>query len=258
MSLRLHNLKLKSLLQELSSEVEEYQTLKTISDDASVPDGTLKKIVNLLKYMELEFEDNADLEQYAEFETSLEQYNSLLDQLGPSGDQYRFDTTKLDALMAVPEQPATLESVEPVEPVESSPSPKKSVRFNDNVVESISQQPYEPYKDDDTSETSSIGMSNRQLFITNEQELLNQDRSVEHLSESIGRQHAMSLQINDEVNDHLVLLDDLEAGMDRTNARLVRGRNNIRRFREALSERKDWATILVLIFVLLFLLIVLK
>ncbi|VEU23515.1 DEKNAAC104611 [Brettanomyces naardenensis] len=318
MSIRQQLLKLSSLLQELSSNLEEYKTLKSISqttpnlssdDELSL---TLSKVSNLLKYLEVLFVDELHREDVdSKKERELDQYyRSLTDhvkhfeQLLNSSPElplsaYRFQPTGIDdaykemkhRISVLRGEDGEIEEEEEgvLEHPLASPSlqsvhhsqQKKYVRFKDHLVDNVSDRPpmsslnaYSDrnesssngddsgrdllYHDDDVSSTDSMNMSERQMFIANQQEILNQDQMVDNLSNSVSRQHEMSLQISDEVGDHIVLLEDLESGMDRTNAHLIRGQRNIKKFRDALRENGDWCTILVLIVVLLFLLVVLK
>lgn len=54
-----------------------------------------------------------------------------------------------------------------------------------------------------------------------------QDERLNLLSHSIGRQNHLSVQIGDELDIHHELLEDTEAGMDRTAARLNRARRSL-------------------------------
>jgi len=54
-----------------------------------------------------------------------------------------------------------------------------------------------------------------------------QDTHLESLSQSIGRQHHMSLQINDELEEQAGLLDALDSDLDRTGSQLTRARKTL-------------------------------
>jgi hypothetical protein len=58
---------------------------------------------------------------------------------------------------------------------------------------------------------------------------LEQDQHLDHLSHSINRQHHISLQINDELDVHHGLLQDLDADIDRTQSRLGKARKKLDR-----------------------------
>ena len=54
-----------------------------------------------------------------------------------------------------------------------------------------------------------------------------QDTHLETLSQSIGRQHYMSLQINDELEEQVGLLDALDSDLNRTGDQLTRARRTL-------------------------------
>ncbi|ODV86728.1 hypothetical protein CANARDRAFT_6301 [[Candida] arabinofermentans NRRL YB-2248] len=103
-----------------------------------------------------------------------------------------------------------------------------------------------------------MNLSNKQLFIDNQQELLNQDAIISSLSQSVSTQHQMGLEIHSELDEHMVLLEDLEHGLGRTDNKITRGRTNLKRFSDNVRENGEYCTIFVLIVILLMLLIVLK
>ena len=59
--------------------------------------------------------------------------------------------------------------------------------------------------------------------------LAEQDDHLEHLSQSISRQHHISLQINDELDTHTGLLEGLDHDLDRTQGRLGNARRRLDR-----------------------------
>jgi len=56
---------------------------------------------------------------------------------------------------------------------------------------------------------------------------IDQDTQLETLSHSIGRQHHLSLQINDELGEQVGLLDGLDEDLDRTGIRLSRAQRTM-------------------------------
>lgn len=335
----LHNqlLKLTSLLQELESNIDEYNTLKELSDDPVTVDSDsdishtfaqflalfsnissnlqyrlkstisarranqhlasdepldefteLKKIINTMKHLIEtipDFSKNSSSLDMVEIDNLSENRKAKLqDMMNTTRDHvqdYSVPSTSDSSSSQNSQSSSLLQKGSRAKFLH-----KKSVRFKDHLIDGVSDKPLDtnlrPYRDhvenygqvgknrkadsenlryhDEpiVGDDNSMSMSDRDVFIANQQQMLEQNRSLDHLSDSVQRQHEMSLQINDEVNDHMVLLDDLENGIDRTNARLMRGTRNIKKFREALRERGDWCTILILVIVLLFLLIVLK
>lgn len=335
----LHNqlLKLTSLLQELESSIDEYNTLKEISDDPVTVDSdsdishTFEQFLALFSNISSNLQDrlkgpisarranqqlasDEPLDEFTELKKIINTMKHLIEKvpefskISSSLDMVEIDNlsenrkAKLQNMMTTSRdhmQDYSVPSTSDSSSLQNSQSylllqkgsrtkslHKKSVRFKDHLIDGVSDKPLDtnlrPYRDhvekygqvgknrkadsdnlryhDEpiVDDDNSMSMSDRDVFIANQQQMLEQNRSLDHLSDSVQRQHEMSLQINDEVNDHMVLLDDLENGIDRTSARLMRGTRNIKKFREALRERGDWCTILILVIVLLFLLIVLK
>lgn len=60
--------------------------------------------------------------------------------------------------------------------------------------------------------------------------MLEQDDSLDRLSESIGRQRELSIQIGDELDSQGELLDDLDGIVDRSRSRLDGARRRLNRF----------------------------
>lgn len=146
----------------------------------------------------------------------------------------------------------------------------KKVRFNDNDLVSyntpqdaigIVEQEFKPYQDEltkDQNNTSASLISNKELFIQQQQELLNQDSHLDILSSSIKNTHYMSLDINREIedqNDHV--LQDLENLVDNNGRSLRRAQRRLEIFEKTAKENGPCFTIVILIIILLFLLVVL-
>lgn len=103
-----------------------------------------------------------------------------------------------------------------------------------------------------------------------------QDQRLDELSHSINRQHHISVQINDELDVHQGLLEDLDGGVDQTSGRLGTARRKLDRVAKGIKENSEFMVLYgnceltlvivagsvfaigVLIFVLLVLIIVLK
>ena len=63
-----------------------------------------------------------------------------------------------------------------------------------------------------------------------------QDVHLEHLSQSINRQRDISLQINDELDVHTGLLEELDHELDDTGGRLSRARHKLDRVARGAKE----------------------
>ena len=172
----------------------------------------------------------------------------------------------------------------------------KSVRFKQKLIESAPPKLFKPYKDNmdeelhirnngqnnnssnsgngngrykdslfetmdpDSSEIDNppIDLSDRQIFIHNQQQFAHQDDRLDELHNSIKQQREISMHINRETSDQFVLLNDLERGIESSNSRLIRSTSKLQQYREALKKRGDWMCIIILTFVLLVLLVLLK
>lgn len=98
--------------------------------------------------------------------------------------------------------------------------------------------------------------------------MLDQDDSLDRLSESIGRQRELSIQIGDELDAHGELLEDVDGMVDRSRSRLDGARRRLDRFSKKAKDNGelilDYLTlgsmvvIGVLILVLVILIIIFK
>lgn len=75
---------------------------------------------------------------------------------------------------------------------------------------------------------------------------------------SIGRQHHISLQINDELEVQTGLLDTLDTELDGTDVRMRSARRRLERVARGAKENGSTVTIVLLILVLLVLIVVFK
>ncbi|PSN73078.1 hypothetical protein BS50DRAFT_482512 [Corynespora cassiicola Philippines] len=113
-----------------------------------------------------------------------------------------------------------------------------------------------PYRDnpDDASPDQS-DMSNQQIHDYHSQVIRDQDEQLDRLGASIGRQRELSMQIGDELEGQVLLLDEVEEGVDRHEAQFRRARGRLERFSK--KARENWSlTIIVVLIVILVLLII--
>ncbi|KAF9223201.1 hypothetical protein BS17DRAFT_782544 [Gyrodon lividus] len=138
-------------------------------------------------------------------------------------------------------------------PTPPSPTPPASLMRHERK---ISPEPvYEPYTDDPdpAPELDEGGILLQQRHIMEAQ-----DAHLDHLSSSIGRQHHISLQINDELEVHTGLLDALDTELDGTDVRMTSARKRLARVARGAKENGSTVTIALLILVLLILIVVFK
>jgi len=100
--------------------------------------------------------------------------------------------------------------------------------------------------------------SGHELLQEQQQVIRDQDTQLESLSHSIGRQHHISLQINDELEEHAGLLDALDVDMDRTDNRLQSARRALDKVSKGAKDNCSTMTIAIIILILLLLIIVFK
>ncbi|KAJ6263797.1 hypothetical protein Dda_2369 [Drechslerella dactyloides] len=115
----------------------------------------------------------------------------------------------------------------------------KTVRFSDSLV--------------DTED-----MSNTQMLTLHQRIMNDQDDTLDRLSESIGRQRELSIQIGDELDSQGELLDDLDDGVDRAQRRMTGARKRLDTFARKARDNGSMITIVVLIIVLVLLIALLK
>jgi syntaxin 8 len=68
-----------------------------------------------------------------------------------------------------------------------------------------------------------------------------QDQRLDQLSHSVNRQHHLSVQINDELDVHHGLLEELDTGIDRTSARLGSARRRLDKVAKGIKENSEYS-----------------
>lgn len=175
------------------------------------------------------------------------------------------------------------EQVEQPHKEAETPIEVKRVRFSDNTEsqtapnnndESIkaSDMHFKPYFDDEEEEQrnnsnnntnditvdNNANITNRELFVEQQQRLMNQDQHIDTLAASVSRAHGMSLDINQEVEtQNTGLLADLENMVDTSDRNLQRARRRLDTFQRTARENGPCTTIVLLLIILIFLLVVL-
>lgn len=255
--IRSHLDQLSGLLEERSRLISVLKLTPSQSDNLDLI-NLLAKIQTELKYQRQDIAGAFASEFAADFADVVDTYGDLLS--GLAQDPY-IETHEYVFSDKIPEEPA-------------EPANKKSVRFKDydandqnDDTEHIRNQlmgtvgNVRPYRDDpeeDRNSLLSVDTTNQELFAQHQQQLLEQDQSLDRLHDLVRVQHSMGTSINDELDDHLILLNDLERGVDGSGSRLRRASNNIRDFRRKVQENGSLVTIIVLTVILILLLVVLN
>ncbi|KAI1139793.1 v-SNARE [Hypoxylon sp. FL0543] len=147
----------------------------------------------------------------------------------------------------------------------------KTVRFTDNPTSPSAADPdleaqlfggarYRDNPGDDSMgyRDEAAGMTNTQIHAYHQRILDQQDEQLDALGASIARQRELSMQIGDELDEHVAMLDDVDAAVDRHQGRLDRARRQVGRISRAASESKQMIAIIILIIVLVLLIAILK
>ncbi|CAK9436286.1 uncharacterized protein LODBEIA_P08440 [Lodderomyces beijingensis] len=270
---RLKLSKLQLLIEELEVAAEERRNLQTLSLTPSANDddeltSSLGKIVETFTF----FESNLNINN---------KDAAIRDQFGDLVESYAKVYSQLESDPAVDVSPYKFSRKHAGKPQLSTP---KSVRFkelpeeNEDVpvmpAAAAMSKPFQPYHDDppsngpaaaSESETETDNemdalhdLSNHQMYAQHQQTMMRQDADLDLLHESVRRQNLMSHDIDDELDEHLVILNDLERGVDDSGFRLERATQRLQTFRQMARENGSLVTIIILSIILLLLLTVLN
>jgi len=157
------------------------------------------------------------------------------------------------------EERAEIPSLETNEAPSPSPSPepiKAPIPIHPSTRDSLLSQPsFAPYTDDPEQGFGVEPPDNGTMLHTQRFIMQEQDEHLDLLSHSINRQHHISLQINDELDVHHGLLQELDAEVDRTEGRLSKARRKLDHVARGVKNNGSVVAIGVLIFILLILII---
>ncbi|EKD12277.1 uncharacterized protein L3040_000253 [Drepanopeziza brunnea f. sp. 'multigermtubi'] len=140
----------------------------------------------------------------------------------------------------------------------------KSVRFSDapstqDQDEVTARNALFPYRDDPTSgPPDQSHLDNQQIHAYHSQVLAEQDEALDRLGESIGRQRELSIQIGDELDEHVQMLDEVDRRVDRHQSSLDKARKNLGSVARKAKDNMQLTVILILIIILVLLIIILK
>ncbi|KAI1656514.1 hypothetical protein F4813DRAFT_390553 [Daldinia decipiens] len=102
------------------------------------------------------------------------------------------------------------------------------------------------------------GMDNVQIHAYHQRILDQQDEQLDALGASIARQRELSMQIGDELDEHVAMLDDVDSAVDRHQGRLDRAKRQVGKITRAAGDSKQMIAIIILIIVLVLLIAILK
>ncbi|KAL8941551.1 MAG: hypothetical protein Q9216_002183 [Gyalolechia sp. 2 TL-2023] len=147
----------------------------------------------------------------------------------------------------------------------TSPNPSKSVRFTDSPSIPAQEDPTEaanraalfPYRDEPEAPDNSQ-LDNQQIHDYHKNVLREQDEQLDRLGDSIGRQRELSIQIGDELDEHVQMLDEVEVHVDRNQSKLDGARKRLGTVARKAKDNKQLTIILCLIMLLIILILILK
>jgi syntaxin 8 len=139
-------------------------------------------------------------------------------------------------------------------------SSSKSVRFTDAplVQDDEARNALFPYHDDPEGPPDQSHMDNQQIHEYHSQVLADQDEALDRLGESISRQRDLSIQIGDELDEHVQMLDEVDGRVDRHQSALDKARRNLGNVARTAKDNMSMTIIIVLIVVLVLLIAILK
>ncbi|PVF98717.1 hypothetical protein CPB86DRAFT_851065 [Serendipita vermifera] len=201
----------------------ERQRLLSISPPSGSPIGQITKNMTTLRdgIVAIETAQGSS----SQTESLREQYSSILGVLG----EEEVAAAGLPSMPPPPQNPA-----KSLLPAPSSP-PRTSSPFRDDPEQ-----------------------SNGDMYLQQKQIMQDQDTQLDTLSHSIGRQHHLSLQINDELGEQAGLLDGLDEDLDRTGMRLSRAQRALDKVSKGTKDNCSAVTIAIVICILLLLIIIFK
>lgn len=144
-------------------------------------------------------------------------------------------------------------------PYKDLPEANADTSENDTAIEQERQKLFDSSNAlEQTTSVTSPEYSNQDLFIQQQQQLLEQDSQLERLSGSIRSTHGISLNINEEVNEQNdEVLHDLESLVNNGGRNLDRAKRRLKSFERSAKENGPCLIIVVLILILIMLLAVL-
>jgi syntaxin 8 len=220
----------------------------------------LQRLFKQLNYLQSDIHNLVTRGQDLTHETDLfydlvAKYRRCMDQLEKDATidvaEYIFVSKDKEELLAKPMKKEHAKSVSFKDDVDAQDSLDRDPR-----QDLMGTVPYEPYLDN--PQEALQDQSNHQIFAQHQQQLLEQDGHLDVLSQSIRTQHRMGLTMNSELDDHMIILNDLEQGVDNSQFRIDNARHKLADFRRRAQENGSLVTIVVLTVILILLLVVLN
>ncbi|OIW25779.1 SNARE domain-containing protein [Coniochaeta ligniaria NRRL 30616] len=261
----------------------ERQRAKTLNLESDTQDGHISRSLEQFKdglaalQTELNRLEEAGDAKAASISDTLPQLQKQYDDL--TSQFHGFASTASTATLTHPNDPALAEDFAHATSTKPSTTSRKTslpktVRFSDSPLDLEAQADApdasrsalfnsQPYRDDPSDGSAGFrdraeALDNVQVHQYHQRIMEDQDAQLDVLGQSIGRQRELSMQIGDELDDHVAMLDETERVVDRHQSRLDRGRKQIGRIARAAGESKQMVAIVVLIVILILLIAVVK
>lgn len=145
----------------------------------------------------------------------------------------------------------------------SASQPHKSVRFTDDpsgtpANPDPSAAGLFPYRDEPDGPPDQSDLSNQQIHAYHSTVMRDQDEQLDVLGASIGRQRDLGMQIGSELDDHAIMLEEVDERTDRHQGQLDRARGRLGKVARKARDNWSMTTIVVLIVILVLLIIITK
>jgi len=242
----------------------ERQRAISLNLEPSAQDGNISRSLESLREgIEATEAEAARLETKGDpsFSSFQEQATRLRTQYDDLTSQFRgFPTSSVATTISQPNTPALqadFASAKDTRPHNVS----KSVRFTDNPVdaqEEANRAALFPYRDEPDEPPDQSHLDNVQVHEYHKNVIRQQDEQLDRLGESIGRQRDLSIQIGDELDEHVQMLDDIDVVVDRHQGRLDGARRSLGKVARKANDNKQITAIIILIIILVLLIIILK
>ncbi|ORY33498.1 hypothetical protein BCR39DRAFT_520457 [Naematelia encephala] len=152
-------------------------------------------------------------------------------------------------------QPPRIDTTPALAPTQTPPNVPS---FNVEPPTPAVERPFRDDPDLEHDDEDDDGATPHEMLSQQQSLMDDQDERLNLLSHSINRQNTLSIQIGSELDIHNELLEDTDAQMDRTAARLGSARRRLDKVAHDAKQYGSTITIVVLIFILLVLIIVFK
>jgi syntaxin 8 len=134
----------------------------------------------------------------------------------------------------------------------------KQVSSSENARNKLFPAQYHDDPNEEQFADQTTDMSNTQIHEFHQNVIARQDEQLDTLGQSIGRTRELTIAIGNELDDHAVLLDEVDDRMDRHQSQLDGARKRLDTFAKKAKQNWGLSTIFILIVVLILLIAITK